>query len=76
MMLKEGVNIAGIYSEIVLALLIVERVFDNNNQELVITSVLDGKQMRGPLHYACLLRILMASSMSYIQALGPITTWY
>ena len=51
MMLKEGVSIAGIHPEIVLALLIVERVFVNLGQEFLITSVLDGVHMRGSLHY-------------------------
>ena len=51
MHLKDGVSIAGIQPEIVLALVIAERVFSTHAQVLVVTSVVDGEHMRGSLHY-------------------------
>lgn len=51
MQLKTGVRIFGVRPELVLALTIIERVYQTQGSELVITSVTDGEHMRGSLHY-------------------------
>ncbi len=51
MMILEGVAIAGIRPELLLALCIADKIYDQLGHELVITSALDGEHMRGSLHY-------------------------
>lgn len=51
MEIKPGVRLAGISPIIVLALVIVERIFSKLRLELVITSVTDGRHMEGSLHH-------------------------
>ena len=51
MQLKEGVSIAGLQPEIVLALIIAEAVFVESAQLLTVTSAVDGEHMEGSLHY-------------------------
>lgn len=49
---KEGTKLSGITSEIVLALLLTERVYQKFGAELVITSLNDGKHLTASLHYS------------------------
>jgi len=51
MRLKKGVKINGIRSELVLALNIINSIYEAYNSELVITSVVEGKHMPKSLHY-------------------------
>lgn len=51
MMIKEGVAIAGVRPEIIIALQIVEPILESYGQELVITSCMEGKHKRGSAHY-------------------------
>lgn len=51
MKLKQSVHLHGVRSEIVLALLIADGIYASLADELVITSVIDGRHMRGSLHY-------------------------
>ncbi len=51
MHLKAGVSIAGIRAEMLVALLIAERVYNTMGYELVITSGLEGTHKEGSLHY-------------------------
>ena len=47
-----GVRALGIKPELLLALIIVDGVFQKNGYEVVITSLMDGKHSRTSLHYA------------------------
>ena len=49
--LKDGVLLAGVRSEIVLALFIAADIFSGFRERLIITSLLDGEHMRASLHY-------------------------
>ena len=49
MRLKPGVRVLGIKPELLLAIMVTERIF--HPDELVITSVTDGSHMRGSEHY-------------------------
>lgn len=49
--LKAGVRLHGIRPEIVMAVLIAERIWDEQSETLVITSVIDGSHMRASIHY-------------------------
>lgn len=51
MRLKEGVDIGGITSEIVLALFVINSIFTRYAKECVVTSVMDGKHMEKSKHY-------------------------
>ncbi len=51
MKLKVGVKIKGIQPEIVVAMLIIDGVFNSYKKECVITVGTDGKHMKGSLHY-------------------------
>ncbi len=51
MEIRDGVSIAGIQSEMVLALFIASNIFSDFGEELVVTSLLDGQHMRASLHY-------------------------
>lgn len=51
MNLKSGVIIKGIQPEILLGAIIVDGIFKESGQELVITSALDGTHMVGSKHY-------------------------
>ncbi|MEM8798865.1 MAG: hypothetical protein AAGF15_02165 [Pseudomonadota bacterium] len=51
MQLKSGVRIAGIRPEMVLAILIIERVFADHAVPLVLTSLMEGRHRRASLHY-------------------------
>lgn len=49
--LKPGVRVLGIRGEIMFAVLAVDEVYAEYAEELVITSVTDGRHMRGSLHH-------------------------
>lgn len=49
--LKEGVRLLGIRPELVMAVFIVERIYDEAGWTLIVTSVVDGQHMRNSLHY-------------------------
>lgn len=51
MKVKLGVKIEGVQPEILLGLLVVQRVFDYYQEELVITEVTGGQHMDESLHY-------------------------
>lgn len=51
MILKEGVSIAGIRPELVLALTIAQAIYEDYGYPMLITSLLDGEHMRASLHY-------------------------
>lgn len=52
MRLKAGVIPTNIRPELMLALVIADRVYDDNGQDLVITSLNDSRHSRTSLHYA------------------------
>ena len=52
MKLKPGVSVLDIQPELVLALIIINSIYQKHGLELVITSVSDGKHMQNSLHYA------------------------
>lgn len=49
--LKKGVRLHGLRPELLLAIIIAEGIYENANESLVITSVIDGKHMRASIHY-------------------------
>lgn len=49
--IKEGVDIAGIRPEMLLAINVCERIYDQYNIDFVITACRDGKHSAGSLHY-------------------------
>ena len=49
--LKHGVRLIGLTPQIVLAIVIAGGVYERDGLELVVTSVTDGRHMRGSLHY-------------------------
>jgi len=51
MKILEGVAIVGLRSEMVLALVIANRIYTDHGETLVVTSALDGEHMRASLHY-------------------------
>ena len=51
MRLKNGVRIAGVRPEMVLALSIVESILGDHGVDCVVTSLVDGQHSRGSLHY-------------------------
>jgi hypothetical protein len=51
LILKKGVKLGGVRPETVLAMSVCERVFDEVDKPLVVTSVMDGQHMQGSLHY-------------------------
>lgn len=52
MKIKAGVKVTGLRPELLLALMVAEGVWQAEGQELVITSVIDGKHSATSLHYA------------------------
>lgn len=52
MKIKEGVKVTGLRPELLLALMVAKDVWQAEGQELVITSVIDGKHSATSLHYA------------------------
>ena len=52
MNIKKGVVLTGVRPEIVLAMNFVDLLYYTLGQDLVITSVLDGKHMENSLHYS------------------------
>jgi len=72
MKLKRGVRIHGIRPEIVLALQVAEKVYDQYGYVMTITSVIDSKHSTASLHYvgaAVDLRIRNLSSKSIAQSI-------
>jgi len=51
MKLKPGVRVSGIRAEMALAAYVAEGIWRDQGQELVITSITEGKHSRGSLHY-------------------------
>jgi hypothetical protein len=49
--LKPGVNVHGVGTEIVLALIIAERLYAEKGKDCIVTSVIDGHHSRTSLHY-------------------------
>lgn len=49
--IKMGVRLHGIKAEIVMAVLVAEGIWANEDETLVITSVIDGTHMRASIHY-------------------------
>ena len=52
MIIKSGVRVFGLRPEILLALIIAEPLFEEEGEEMVVTSLIEGKHSRGSLHYA------------------------
>ena len=52
MRLKTGVRVFGLRSEIILALMIAEGIWQKYSAELVITGGIEGKHSRGSIHYS------------------------
>lgn len=52
MKLKEGINPAGVRPELLLALLVADRIYTKRGQRLVVTSLNDGTHGLTSLHYA------------------------
>lgn len=51
MRIKQGVRVFGIRPELVLALVVVDRRFEQHGLELVLTSGVEGEHKRASLHY-------------------------
>jgi hypothetical protein len=51
MKIKSGVQILGLKPEILIALMVAEKIWSNHGQELVITSGTDGKHSENSRHY-------------------------
>lgn len=51
MILKKGSKVNGLRTEILLAAVIIDKIYDRHNAELVITEATGGKHGRGSLHY-------------------------
>ena len=51
MIFKKGVKINGVKPEVVMALIVCERIYDAFKAECVVTSIMDGKHSSGSLHY-------------------------
>lgn len=49
--LKEGVRIQGLRSEIVLAIIIANGIYQNHDLDCTVTSIIDGKHSASSLHY-------------------------
>jgi hypothetical protein len=49
---KKGVQLFGIRPEMLIALRVAEKIYNDLSTTLVITSVVDGEHSRGSLHYA------------------------
>jgi len=49
---KQGARIRGLRAEILWAVCVADKVFDEYNAEVVITSGMDGKHSRGSIHYS------------------------
>jgi hypothetical protein len=81
MRLKIGVTVTGVRPEMVLALRVIETVYEDLGAELTVTSITDGKHMDGSRHYegrAADLRSfnVPASKLDFLiarmkEALGP-----
>lgn len=52
MKLKKSVKVQGMTTEIALALMIIDGVYNMYGQELVVTSIMDGRHSRTSSHYA------------------------
>ena len=52
MQIKPGVRIQGLRPELMLGLMVCEAVYRELDEELVVTSMIDGRHSRGSLHYA------------------------
>lgn len=52
MILKEGVNVHGISTELLLGLTVAATVYDQYGEELVVTSLNDSRHSRTSLHYS------------------------
>ncbi|MCP3683884.1 MAG: hypothetical protein GY861_14470 [bacterium] len=63
-MIKSGVKIAGIRPEMVYALMIADRIYQEYGLECVLTSCMEGKHRRGSLHYVGLAIDLRSRDMS------------
>lgn len=50
--IKAGVQVGGLRPEMILAVMVAERIWSGFGVELVITSALDGKHSQTSLHYA------------------------
>ena len=51
LLLKPGVRVTGLRPEILLGVVIAERVFEEAGADLVVTACVDGKHAAGSLHY-------------------------
>ncbi len=51
MKIKEGVRLQGLQTEMILALMIAEKIWESHGQEIVITSATDGPHSNMSLHY-------------------------
>ena len=51
LMFKTGVRVTGIRPEILLAVVVAERVYEGLGADCMITACIDGKHMAGSLHY-------------------------
>ena len=74
MKLKLGVSVLGIKPEILLAVIVAERIWSGAGVELVVTSCTDGQHSRGSKHYAgCAVDIRthgLPDAPAIVQALG------
>lgn len=52
MKFKEGIITTGVRAEVVLALMVIDKVYENHGLDLVVTSVCDGKHSVTSLHYS------------------------
>lgn len=52
MKLKPGVTVTGLRPELLLALTIADRIYQNHGHDLVVTSLLDGRHSWTSLHYS------------------------
>lgn len=81
MKIKPGVKAAGLKAEALLGITVAESVYRQHGYELVVTSITDGKHMKGSLHYKglafdCRTNMMPASMKEKVtaalsEALGP-----
>lgn len=74
MQLKAGVNVTGIKVELLLALTVAERVYNEEGYPLVITSLLDSKHSLTSLHYAGCAADLRTRHINTIEEVNDIAS--
>lgn len=51
MLLKKGVRLLGVKPELLIGLMVADTIYNKNDEELTVTSIVDGKHSRTSKHY-------------------------